>query len=151
MKKILIYTLLLCTFFCGCVAKSKIKIYYPDEKQEKLLSTEIYLADKSNDKDKKILEELKDNHVLKSDADIKKISFETDLNNEDDRILSIDFKDDFIDLDSAGAEYENLILKSIVKTFGEAYNVKKVKLTINGENYESGHIAMDSGDYFDVE
>ena len=78
-------------------------------------SKEIYLSAKSTDKDKEIIKELKNNSVFKNDAQIKKISFETDLDNRDDKILWIDFKDDFIDFDNVGAEYEDLILKSIVK------------------------------------
>ena len=153
MKKILAgtYLILILISLSGCANQSKIKIYYPDEKQEKLITRDINLDLKSDDKNEKILDELKKNEVIKSDTKIKNINLENESDQDKNKILCIDFKDEFINLNEVGAESENLILKSILKTFAEAYDVKKIRLTIDGENYESGHIEMEDGDYFDVE
>lgn len=153
MKKILAgtYLILILISLSGCANQSKIKIYYPDEKQEKLVTRDIDLDLKSDDKNEKILDELKKNEVIKSDTEIKNINLENESDQDKNKILCIDFKDEFINLNEVGAESENLILKSILKTFAEAYDVKKIRLTIDGENYESGHIEMENGDYFNVE
>ena len=153
MKKILAgaYLILILISFSGCANQSKTKIYYPDEKQEKLITRDIDLDLKSDDKDEKILDELKKSKVIKSDTEIKNINLENESAQDENKILCIDFKNEFINLDEVGAESEDLILKSILKTFAEVYDVKKIRITINGENYESGHIEMEDGDYFDVE
>lgn len=153
MKKILAgaYLILILISFSGCANQSKTKIYYPDEKQEKLITRDIDLDLKSDDKDEKILDELKKSKVIKSDTEIKNINLENEYAQDENKILCIDFKNEFINLDEVGAESEDLILKSILKTFAEVYDVKKIRITINGENYESGHIEMEDGDYFDVE
>ena len=153
MKKILAgaYLILILISFSGCANQSKTKIYYPDEKQEKLITRDIDLDLKSDDKDEKILDELKKSKVIKSDTEIKNINLENESAQDENKILCIDFKNEFINLDEVGAESENLILKSILKTFAEVYDVKKIRITVNGENYESGHIEMEDGDYFDVE
>ena len=153
MKKILAgaYLILILISFSGCANQSKTKIYYPDEKQEKLITRDINLDLKSDDKDEKILDELKKSKVIKSDTEIKNINLENESAQDENKILCIDFKNEFINLDEVGAESEDLILKSILKTFAEVYDVKKIRITVNGENYESGHIEMEDGDYFDVE
>ena len=153
MKKILAgaYLILILISFSGCANQSKTKIYYPDEKQEKLITRDINLDLKSDDKDEKILDELKKSKVIKSDTEIKNINLENESAQDENKILCIDFKNEFINLDEVGAESEDLILKSILKTFAEVYDVKKIRITLNGENYESGHIEMEDGDYFDVE
>ena len=153
MKKILAgaYLILILISFSGCANQSKTKIYYLDEKQEKLITRDIKLDLKSDDKDEKILDELKKSKVIKNNTEIKNINLENESDQDEKKILCIDFKNEFINLDEVGAESEDLILKSILKTFAEVYDVKKIRITINGENYESGHIEMEDGDYFDVE
>ena len=153
MKKILAgaYLILILISFSGCANQSKTKIYYLDEKQEKLITRDINLDLKSDDKDEKILDELKKSKVIKNNTEIKNINLENESDQDEKKILCIDFKNEFINLDEVGAESEDLILKSILKTFAEVYDGKKIRITINGENYESGHIEMEDGDYFDVE
>ena len=153
MKKILAgaYLILILISFSGCANQSKTKIYYLDEKQEKLITRDINLDLKSDDKNEKILDELKKSKVIKNNTEIKNINLENESDQDEKKILCIDFKNEFINLDEVGAESEDLILKSILKTFAEVYDVKKIRITINGENYESGHIEMEDGDYFDVE
>ena len=43
---------------------------------------------------------------------------------------------------NAGAGGENLILQSIVNTFGNYYG-EKVYLTVDNKPYESGHIVLE--------
>jgi hypothetical protein len=51
---------------------------------------------------------------------------------------------------NAGAGYESMILQSIVNTLGGYYGVDQVYLTVEGEPYSSGHIAMKKGEFFKV-
>ena len=44
---------------------------------------------------------------------------------------------------NAGSGGENLILQSIVNTFGNYYGVEKVCLTVDNKPYESGHIVLE--------
>lgn len=68
----------------------------------------------------------------------------------EDGMVYIDLNRAFVDEMNAGAQYESMILQSIANTFGEYYGAEKVYLTIDGENYESGHIVMGKGEYLSV-
>lgn len=65
-------------------------------------------------------------------------------------IVTIDFSPELITETSAGAEFESAIIRCIVNTVGHAYDVRKVIITLNGQLYASGHIALDPGDTFTV-
>lgn len=49
----------------------------------------------------------------------------------------------------AGAAEETMMLNSIANTFIENYELDKLKLLINGENYESGHTVHGDEDYLE--
>ena len=169
MKKNFLYIGLSCflamNLFLGCNKNldSKANIYYLDPNQEKILSQQININTKKNkskinDVDiksdqEKILLELKKNNVLDQSAKINNLSIEDQKNDDGikNKVLFIDFNSGFIDLSKLGSESEDLVLRAISKTFGEFYGAKKVKLTVDGQNYESGHIELGSEDYFDVE
>ncbi|MHB1364926.1 MAG: GerMN domain-containing protein [Eubacteriales bacterium] len=84
----------------------------------------------------------------------KVFSVNTKINSlkiDSENILSIDLNQAFVTEMSAGAMYESLILQSIANTFGKYYNAEKVSLTIEGKNYESGHILVEPGDLLPVD
>lgn len=78
---------------------------------------------------------------LPSDVEVNNVTFEDDL-------VTIDFNRNFAE--ALGSAAENSIIESLVNTVG--YNLKKSKvvITFNGENYSSGHMVMNDGDYFEV-
>ena len=124
------------------------KIYLVDENNEKLVTKTFDLKLFTNDDvNEKILSAMKENNLVTSAAKINK--FEVDRSNQDS-IINIDFNSNFIDLTKLGASSETLTLQAIVNTFGHIYGVDKIKLTVDGKNYESGHILMEDGDLFDV-
>ncbi len=128
--------------------ETKQKIYLPDENNEKLLAKPLDLKLFTNDDvNEKILSAMKENNLVTSAAKINK--FELDRSDQD-LIINIDFNSNFIDLTKLGASSETLTLQAIVNTFGHIYGANKIKLTVDGKNYESGHILMEDGDWFDV-
>lgn len=64
----------------------------------------------------------------------------------------IDLSEDFIGEMNAGAYYETMLLNSLALTFGDYYNqAERIYLTIDGEDYESGHILLRKGEYMEVD
>ncbi len=68
-----------------------------------------------------------------------------------DGMVYVDLSEEFIREMNAGAGYEQLILQSVVNTFGSYYNAGQVVLTIDGKPYESGHIALQKGEHLKVD
>lgn len=125
-------------------------IYIVDENAEKLFAKPFTIQLKTNDDvTQKILVEMKKNNLVEQDAKINKFEIErSDLQNQ---IMKVDFNNGFVDLTKFGAQSEFLTLQAIVNTLGNSYGVDKVRLTVDGKNYESGHISMGDEEYFDVE
>jgi len=65
-------------------------------------------------------------------------------------IVTIDFSPELVSQMNAGSSFEAAILRSIVNTVGHAYGVEKVIITLDQKPYESGHIALGPGEYFEV-
>lgn len=65
-----------------------------------------------------------------------------------DDLVTIDFNRNFVE--SLGSAAEKSVMESLVNTVGYNLNKSKVMITFNGENYSSGHIVMDDGEYFEV-
>ena len=68
-----------------------------------------------------------------------------------DGMVYIDLNEAFAQEMNAGAAYEQSILQSIANTFGRYYGVMRVMLTVEGQPYVSGHIAMRPGEYLTVD
>lgn len=56
---------------------------------------------------------------------------------------------DLSKIPDAGADGETAMLNSIANTFIDNYELDKLKLLINGENYESGHTVQGDQDYLE--
>lgn len=72
-------------------------------------------------------------------------------------INSVEFNEDLIEIDfnsnftnELGSSGETSAIESLVKTIGYNFSVNKVIITFNNENYSSGHIVMDDGEWFSV-
>ncbi|HWQ42407.1 MAG TPA: GerMN domain-containing protein, partial [Desulfosporosinus sp.] len=68
-----------------------------------------------------------------------------------DNSVYIDFSKELLSEMNAGSGYESLILQSITNTIGTYYGVDKVSITIEGNPYVSGHVAMKKGELFTVD
>ena len=88
-------------------------------------------------------EKVKDTLTLSSNVTVNSAKLEND-------ILSVDFGDNFINTMNLGSTSELMLLKSLVNSLGYNFNVSKVYITVNGENYSSGHILKTDKETFSV-
>jgi hypothetical protein len=66
-------------------------------------------------------------------------------------LLTVDLSEDYVRSVGAGAGIESAALQALANTLGNFYNVTRVEILLDGSGYESGHILMDEGEYWDVE
>lgn len=64
--------------------------------------------------------------------------------------LDVDFNKSILP-NNIGGGVESSFLTSIVNTLGYNLGVSKVRITINGEGYSSGHTELKDGEYFSVD
>lgn len=94
--------------------------------------------------------------VLESDTDLPALmSPQTVINSvhlqQDRGIVAIDFSRSLVTDMNAGSGFEAALIRSIVNAVGHAYDVPKVLVTLDGDPYESGHIALVPGESFSVD
>ncbi len=123
-----------------------VRFYYPDANAEKLAYTDAEVSFKTNDVTRMALEE-----AYKEAAGASKVFSEnTEINSlylNDDGMVYLDLNKAFVTEMNAGAGTESLILQSVTNTFCRYYGVSRMILTIDNELYESGHIALQKGEY----
>ena len=78
---------------------------------------------------------------LRDDVKINKVVIEDD-------IVRIDFDKNISE--GLGSSAETSVVESLIKTIGYNFDVNKVIITFNDENYTSGHIVKEDGEYFSV-
>ncbi|MFZ3132967.1 MAG: GerMN domain-containing protein [Desulfosporosinus sp.] len=128
-----------------------VRFYYPNANVDKLYYVNRELSFKTNDLTKTKFENAFQDlpkgglaKVLGPNAKIKSLFLNTD------NVVYIDFTKELLSEMNAGSGYESLILQSITNTIGTYYGVDKVYLTVEGNPYVSGHIAMKKGEFFTV-
>lgn len=62
------------------------------------------------------------------------------------RTLVVDMNDKFINFNQ-GSTAESLTLRCFANSLVKTFKVEQVKLTVDGQNYSSGHIALKDGEY----
>lgn len=87
-----------------------------------------------------ILNALKQNNVLTSGVAINNI-------NINGRVGVIDFNEAFINR-NLGSGSEAATLECVAKTYLNGLNLDKIRFTVNGAYYESGHIYIGENDYY---
>ena len=126
----------------GVPHKEVVNFYYPNANDERIFLYRKELSFTTNDIPRiKILDAYKE--LPKEAAPV--LSENTEVNYlylNQDGMVYVDLSEEFINEMNAGAGYESLILQSLANTFGDYYGADKVILTIEGETYESGHIAL---------
>lgn len=58
--------------------------------------------------------------------------------------VSVDFSEQFNELTTLGSGYEANHIYAVVNTLCDFYKVDKIKLTVNGESYQSGHLYFEN-------
>ncbi|NSW90578.1 MAG: GerMN domain-containing protein [Firmicutes bacterium] len=132
----------------------RIRIYFPDFNKDKLAYINREIEFLTNQDVKEVLEKAMKNipegsglsKVLSDNTKI--LNIELDDNND---IVTVDFSSQFVTEMNAGTTLESMILKSVTNTFGEYFQKQKVKITLEGKPYSSGHVLMEPEDYFTVD
>lgn len=133
--------------------KTQVSFYYPNLDKDTYYYITAEVAFKTNDITRQVLESayrfnytdgMKNKgigNVLTTNTKVLSLyidKFET---------VHINLNKAFITEMNAGAYYETMLLNSIANTFGGYYSNDKVILTIDGNNYSSGHINLQKGEY----
>lgn len=133
--------------------RTQVNFYYPHLDQDKYYYVTAQVAFKTNEITRQVLEtaykanyttgmkNLGIGNVLTTNTKIKSLyvdKFDT---------VHIDLSGAFLTEMSAGAYYETMLLTSIVNTFAGYYGREKVIITIDGDNYSSGHIYLQDGEF----
>lgn len=134
------------------VFTQNIKFFYPDINDEKLHNKDIEINFKTNNISRTLLEKAYKEALKGTDSVV--LTKNTKINYlylNSDGMVYIDLSKEFSTEMNAGSGYESMILDSLATSFGNYYGVDKVVLTIDGGNYESGHIILEKGDYLKVD
>ena len=131
-----------------------ISFFYPNINDDRLYYRNKEISFHTNDITKNIVEKAYKenvpdptnlNSVFTKNTKINSLYLNKDGN------LYLDLNQAFLTEMNAGSGIEEMILQSVVNTFGHYYGVEKVYLTIENEPYSSGHITMNKGEFFQVE
>lgn len=66
-------------------------------------------------------------------------------------IVTIDLSANYVPSMNIGSSMEGAVLQCLTNTIGHAYGVSEVIVTLDGQPFESGHIALAPGDTFKVD
>lgn len=132
--------------------KQNINLYYPNIDDGKYYFIAATLEAESEAEVKDNITELYKANVLKGTGPVFSENTQIkEINLDDEGILHIDFNDAFRYEMNAGSQYEAMILQSITNTFGQYYETDRVIVTVEGVLYESGHILLEEGDFFETD
>lgn len=127
-------------------------LFFPDLIQEQQIYVERNVPIQTNEDIKKVFETQLKNPPNKDI--MAPLSQNTIINeiqrDENEDLVMVDFSKELIEEMNIGAYGEGQILDAIVNTFGTNYNVRKVRIRIEGKNYQSGHFQIGEGEYFTV-
>lgn len=129
--------------------------YYPNSKELEIVTESVKQNIKfaTNDNIEDILEKIMKEPpsdkllpVISEGSKINRINLDRNT-----WTLEVDFSKELLTEMNAGSSLEGEILKSLVNTLGEFYDVDKVYITVEGEPYQSGHFAISSQEFFKVD
>lgn len=127
-----------------------IRFYYPNGETGEVVYVDKAVEMNTNDETKEAIEAAYKETpeglvpVLTENVEINSLYL-----NEDGRVY-VDFSEELRTEMNAGSAAEMMIVESLVNTIGTYYNVDEVYLTVEGQPYQSGHIEMQEGEYFNV-
>lgn len=120
-----------------------IRIFYPDS-DGKVNEVDTVLSFWTGEDARAKLEEL---FLQKPSGDdlplMSKGAGINELTVDSEGILNADFSSEFITGMNLGSGYEQLVLQCLADTLGGYFGVSKIRLTIDGKPYESGHIRLE--------
>lgn len=120
-----------------------LRIFYPDS-EEKINEVNTVLSFHTGEEAR---EKLAEQFLQKPQQDYLPLMSEgsriNELTVDSEGILNADFSTEFINGMNLGSGYEQLVLQSLADTLGGYFGVSKLRITIDGKPYESGHIRLD--------
>ena len=143
------------TFTINGKYEMDIVTYYPSSKKQNIITQYVKQKIKfaTNDNIEEVLEKIlkeppsdKLTPVISEKAKINKINLD-----RNSWTLKVDFSEELLTEMNAGSSMEMEILKSLVNTLGEFYDVDKVYITVEGKPYESGHYSINTEEFFKVD
>ncbi|HSH35966.1 GerMN domain-containing protein [Schnuerera sp.] len=130
-----------------------VKFFYPMFDEIKTGYVERDIEFSTNGNIKEILEyNLKNpnmNELISPISDNTKVnSIILDRGNQ---MVKVDFSNELLEDMNAGSAMEGEIIKSIVNTFANFYQVEKVYISTEGNPYSSGHFSINKDEFFTVD
>lgn len=130
--------------------EQSIRFYYPNGEAGEVAYIDKTVQMNTNDETKRAIEAV---YKEVPDGLVPVLSENVEINslylNDDGRVY-VDFSEELLTEMNAGSSIEMMILESLVNTIGTYYNVDEVYLTVEDQPYQSGHIEMQEGEYFQV-
>lgn len=117
--------------------ETEFKVYYYDVEEDKLKTDDVKAEKVDGDL---ILAKLKEKKVLTEDVKINSID-------KKEKVAIIDFNSAFINK-NLGSGVESNFLDCTAKTFIDGLGLDKLKITVDGKAYLSGHIQLEDDYYF---
>lgn len=129
----------------------QVRFFFPDIAADKNYYITKELSFHTNDITKKVFEDSYKEYSQENFNEVigKNVKIKSLYLNKDNKVY-VDFSKEFISEMNAGSGYEAMILQSITNTLGEYYGKSEVYITVEGEPYSGGHIAMEKGEAFEV-
>lgn len=121
-------------------AEESIIVYNYDLDNEKLIENRI---DGKKETPKQVFESLQNLGVIPKDAKMNSFDI-TEADGVETGVL--DVSKAFVN-SNLGSSAESLMLDAVAQTFIENFDVEQLQITVDGGDYESGHIVLGKGDY----
>lgn len=121
-------------------AEESIIVYNYDLDNEKLIENRI---DGKKETPEQVFESLQNLGVIPKDAKMNSFDI-TEADGVETGIL--DVSKEFVN-SNLGSSAESLMLDAVAQTFIENFDVEQLQITVDGGDYESGHIILGKGDY----
>lgn len=120
-------------------------IYTTDEESLSLVDKKVNVSAITPEA---ILEQLKSCQSIPEKTQVN--SFKTYQSDDNLSIGILDFSEDFYNF-NLGSGFESMMLNSVAKTYIENFELSKLKILVDGSEYQSGHILFEKDDYFTPE
>ena len=121
-------------------AEESIIVYNYDLDNEKLIENRI---DGKKETPEQVFESLQNLGVIPKDAKMNSFDI-TEADGTETGVL--DVSKEFVN-SNLGSSAESLMLDAVAQTFIENFDIEQLQITVDGGDYESGHIVLGKGDY----
>ena len=121
-------------------AEESIIVYNYDLDNEKLIENRI---DGKKETPEQVFESLQNLGVIPKDAKMNSFDI-TEADGVETGVL--DVSKEFVN-SNLGSSAESLMLDAVAQTFIENFDIEQLQITVDGGDYESGHIVLGKGDY----